>query len=928
MIQWKNFLKKNAQLIIAGVSLIFFIVFSFTKTGKTVELSFYDALLHFKSAPKEREEVLLLSVDDLAIEQVGSWPWSRDIMADVLLKLREFGATTAVFDIEYLSPGQSGVNKTYVENDLPKAYQSVRQEMDEYITQFSAAIAEKNIPAHDAPEFADMMKKDLDERMQQLSDAVVENIFRDNDTYLGQAINFFGNTFVTINAANVNVNTEDAELKNFACEHFLFENITDTKKLFKTESQKIREENSAVYGISPAIMPVLQYAKGAGFPNVVIDTDGVRRRIQLFTEYNGKYVAQLVLSPILNILKPEQIIRNKRSLILKNCTHPDFNQKQDIKIPLDANGCLMINWLKKNFLDANNPENTSFKNISIYVLIYADKIENNLVENLHNIADLKIRTQNGYLQYDGAVQFLLDSYQKIQQQRSALLSGESAEFDAYFAERNEFFQNVDEFLKGDFEAEIHQLFTDIQAQTGTDEYTAFDSYVADVFKAARSNYALYRENEQVARANCKDAFAIIGYSGVGTSDLGVNPFWASYPNVGTHANIYNTIMSGQFITPLPFWLSIVCAVLFVFFTALVLSKLSKVFAKLLFGILMVCAIFIISVFLFSFFGIYARVVLPMLSVSVCFLGITFFDFLFAEKEKSFLRKAFGVYLSKNVVDEIVKDPSKLALGGEEKRITALFTDIRSFSTLSEKITPTHLVQVLNEYLTIMSDLIFEERGTVDKYIGDAIVSFFGAPLDVSDHAACACRAAVKMKAAEAVLNQRLFETGEIPMPIHTRIGINTGQMVVGNMGTDTKMNYTIMGNDVNLAARLEGVNKVYGSWILVSQSTWEDTHGEFLGRRFDRVRVVGINTPVQLYNIMSLKSNASDRDLELVDRFEKGIDKYRERDYAGALQTFESCLEVNPDDAPSKVFIQKLAELVANPELAKTHDDVVNMTSK
>lgn len=924
----KEFSRKNVKKIIACVSLIFFIPFFFTKTGLTFEQSFYDVLLHIKPAPKERSEILLLSVDDLAIEQVGSWPWSRDIMADVLLRLREFGAKTAVFDIEYLSPGQTGVNKTYVETDLPNAYQKFSDEMNDYITQFSTAIAEKNIAAKDAPEFAEMMKDDLTTQMHELRDSVSQNIFRDNDAYLGKAVGFFGNAFLTINATNVNLNTEDAELKDFAYNNFLFGNIEDKKNYLKTESQKIREEQSAVYGISPTIMSVLKYAKGAGFPNVIIDSDGVRRRIQLFSEYNGKYVSQLVFSPILNLLKPEKIIRKQSSLILKNCTHPDFTKKKDVVIPLDANGCLLINWLKKQFLDAKDPSNTSFKNLSIYVLIYADKIENNLVENLHNIADLKIRTQSGYLQYDAAVRFLLDTHQKIQQQRDELLNGTLTDYEAYFKERAEFFKNIDEFLKGDFESEIHQLFASIQQQSGSDEYVKFDSYVSDVFSATRSNYELYRENEQTARKNCENAFTIIGYSGVGTSDLGVNPFWASYPNVGTHANIYNTIMSGQFIKPLPFWVSIAYTVLCVFFTALVLSKLSKVLFKLIFGILMVLITFVLAAFVFSFFGIYVRAVLPMFSLSFCFVGITFFDFLFAEKEKSFLRKAFGVYLSKNVVDEIVKDPAKLALGGQEKRITALFTDIRSFSTLSEKITPTHLVQVLNEYLTIMSDLILDERGTVDKYIGDAIVSFFGAPLEVSDHAACACRAAVKMKAAEALLNQRLFDTGEIPMPINTRIGINTGQMVVGNMGTDTKMNYTIMGNDVNLAARLEGVNKMYGSWILVSQSTWEDTNGEFLGRRLDRVRVVGINTPVQLYNILSLKSEASERDLELIDFFEKGIDKYRDRDYAAALKIFEKCANLNPDDGPSNAFAKKLAELVANPGLAKTHDDIVNMTSK
>ena len=197
--------------------------------------------------------------------------------------------------------------------------------------------------------------------------------------------------------------------------------------------------------------------------------------------------------------------------------------------------------------------------------------------------------------------------------------------------------------------------------------------------------------------------------------------------------------------------------------------------------------------------------MPLATVSLNFVLISFLSFIFTEKEKSFLRRAFAVYLSDDVVNQIVLDPSHLALGGVAKRITALFTDIKSFSTLSEKISPEHLVSVLNIYLTQMSDIILEEKGTIDKYIGDAIVSFFGAPIDVEDHASRACYAALRMKEAENEINKTLYETGKIPMPINTRIGINTGQMVVGNMGTEKKMNYTIMGNDVNLAARLEGV---------------------------------------------------------------------------------------------------------------------------
>ncbi|WP_252723529.1 adenylate/guanylate cyclase domain-containing protein [Treponema pedis] len=410
--------------------------------------------------------------------------------------------------------------------------------------------------------------------------------------------------------------------------------------------------------------------------------------------------------------------------------------------------------------------------------------------------------------------------------------------------------------------------------------------------------------------------------------MGVNPFWNSYPNVGTHANIYNTIMNEAFITPLSKQLSLLIAFILTFLCAFVLNKIENSFGKILFGILFLFFILGAGISLFIFGLIYLQLFTPIISFVTCFLIILVLDFVFTEKEKSFLRKAFGVYLSDDVVNEIVSDPEKLALGGEKKRITALFTDIKSFSTLSEKITPEHLVSVLNIYLTQMSDLILAEKGTIDKYIGDAIVSFFGAPTDLPDHAYRACLAAVRMKQIETELNKKLYESGDIPMPIFTRIGINTGDMVVGNMGTEKKMNYTIMGNDVNLAARLEGVNKKYGTWILVSESTWNETNGAFLGRRLDRVRVVGINTPVQLYNIICVKSEAEPKMIKLVEVFENAITCYREKQYEKALALFKECLTIAPDDEPSKMFFERMSSLISDKAAAAIHDDIVNMTSK
>ncbi len=923
------FLKKNLNYIIATAVFLFFTVFSFFKPARNSESGFYDLLLKIKPEIKERSEILLLNIDDFAIEQIGSWPWSRDILADALIRLKEVGGKTAVFDIEYLSAGRMGANNEYVEQELPKAYKTVRNELTEYIEDFSEAVASKNIPLNEVQEAGKDMSSYFESRIDELSESVIKHVFRNNDTYMGNAVRFFDNTFLTINAVEININSEIKTLKDFTYNNFLFNNVEDEQDLFKTETHANRKNANEEYGMAPAIMPILKNARGAGFPNVVIDEDGVRRRIPLFSEYNGRYIGQLVFTPILKTLDPEKIIRQKKRLILKNALNPEnFNERKDINIPLDENGNLLIHWLKKCFSDIENPQNGSFKSLSVYALTYADIIEKNLISLLDSIHDLQIRTEEGFLPYHNETVSLQNEYGALLNWKSELLNGKKHNYKEYFDARKTFFTNYKKFLEGNFDAQIHSVFVKMKKINDGEEYDKADEYVTQLFKNARTDYKNYIEHIDYIKSFCNDAFALIGYSGVGTSDLGVNPFWTSYPNVGTHANIYNTIMNEEFITPLPKSVSILTAFILTFLCAFILNKLQRSFQKIIFGILFLVFILLAETGLFVFASIYLQFFVPFVSSAAGF-GITvLLHFIFTEKEKSFLRKAFGVYLSNDVVNEIIADPERLTLGGEKKRITALFTDIRSFSTLSEKITPEHLVSVLNVYLTQMSDLILEEKGTIDKYIGDAIVSFFGAPADLPDHAYRACLAAVRMKQAEAELNKNLYDSGNIPMPIFTRIGINTGDMVVGNMGTEKKMNYTIMGNDVNLAARLEGVNKKYGTWILVSESTWNETNGAFLGRRLDRVRVVGINTPVQLYNIMSIKSEATPEMIQLADIFENAITCYRSKRYTEALNLFTECLTIVPEDEPSKMYKERMESLIADQSAGITHDDIVNMTSK
>jgi class 3 adenylate cyclase/uncharacterized membrane protein len=292
-----------------------------------------------------------------------------------------------------------------------------------------------------------------------------------------------------------------------------------------------------------------------------------------------------------------------------------------------------------------------------------------------------------------------------------------------------------------------------------------------------------------------------------------------------------------------------------------------------------------------------------------------------------LRRAFSTYLSEDVVEEIVTDPTRLQLGGVKRHMTALFTDVRSFTGIAEKLSPEHLVDLLNYYLSTMSDVILEQKGTIDKYEGDAIIAFFGAPLELPDHAIRACAAAVVMKRLETDVSKYVMENGISPSPLLTRIGINSGEMVVGNMGTQKKMNYTIISNAVNLAARLEGVNKQYGTWILATENTINETGGWFLTRRLDRIRVVGIKEPVRICEILETMEHSTEALRHKVDLFHDALELFESRLWNDAGKKFLQILKQFPDDGPSILYLNRCRQYLKSAPLPDW-DGVFNILEK
>lgn len=330
--------------------------------------------------------------------------------------------------------------------------------------------------------------------------------------------------------------------------------------------------------------------------------------------------------------------------------------------------------------------------------------------------------------------------------------------------------------------------------------------------------------------------------------------------------------------------------------------------------------------LYMFIGqhVWLDILYPMIALFIVYGGIAFYKYAVESGERRFIKKAFGHYISPEVVNQIIADPSKLELGGQEKVMTAFFTDIKGFSSFSEKMGPHDLVELLNEYLSEMTEIIRYNHGTLDKYIGDAIVAFFGAPLDDERHAVKACRAALESQRRLAALREK-WKARDLP-PIEVRIGINTGRMLVGNMGSKDTFNYTMMGDEVNLASRLEGLNKQYGSSICITESTLNAANGEFEARELDLVRVVGRETPVRIYELMALKGGLTPEREKQRAQFHQALKIYRARKWEEASALFAELHRLY-DDTAAVYYVRRCRRFMELPP-GSDWDGVFSITMK
>jgi adenylate cyclase len=432
-------------------------------------------------------------------------------------------------------------------------------------------------------------------------------------------------------------------------------------------------------------------------------------------------------------------------------------------------------------------------------------------------------------------------------------------------------------------------------------------------------------NNKIPKGEFRDKIVLAGATAVGMYDIRTTPFSTVYPGPEVHATVIDNILRQQFLIK-PEWTKIfdLFAILLIgIITGFVIPRLSA--AK---GIFYAVGIFIGYIFLtrllFVNYGLFFNITYPLLALVALYLSLTVHRYLTEEKERKKIKGAFTYYVSSSVVNEMLKYPEKLKLGGDRKELSILFSDIRGFTTIAEGLTPEELVHLLNEYLTVMTDIVFKYDGTLDKYMGDAIMAIYGAPLDLPDHPSRACRSALEMIKQLENLNKKWISEGKLPIDIG--IGINTGPMMVGNMGSEQRFDFTVMGDSVNLGSRLEGANKSYKTNIILSEFTYERVKDEFVCMELDSVRVKGKKQPVKIYSLVGYK-DLPDGQRQIVNQFNQGLALYREKKWDDALHLFENITATNPNLHAAKVYIERCLDLKKNPPPTEW-DGVYVMTTK
>lgn len=867
-----------------------------------LDLKTMDARFKFRGEREPTAKVGLLTIDDRSIEEVGRWPWSREKTAYVVNKMMDLGAKAIGFDITFsepqIDPTYEVLSKIEAQTDIlsPKLLDLIKTEK------------EKGQPDKI---LADVITKHTDRLILGAFNEESRHNFKPYQDYCRNIAFKRANSEKFVKVTNVSFIVDDVA-DPFVDLNFddLFEQIfayiekTSTEELLKNEFKK-----NNVADLNSLELKSLKYLLEEGTFNYC--DRWLEKNDEFLEASKNVYLNIFEKSELLKGLSFEEAVSKFKASIKAHpvVQHSRWTINTD-QLQENANYTASFN--------AEQDPDGAIRRASMFFRT-GNKI------GLSFIPSLALQTYLVATGYRAEVEINTDPKDKNQKIISKFIIKDPSKDpeieigDIPVDEQGRMKINYAGGTSMFPYLPAKELFNDKPTATVTQSkwHEGLKRWVPMQFEVDKAEFI-------------KDRSFIFGATAIGVYDLRVTPFEKNFPGPETHVNALANLFQRNFIRVhtnedrlMPFILAGLGVIL-----SIALAKSGAVLGFMITAISGI-VIFIVDQYLFRK-GFISTMALPALLVFSLYLILTFYKYFTEERKKKELRSTFSKYVSPAIVDEILKDPENIQLGGKKQRMSVIFSDVRGFTTFSEKLDPEELSKVLNIYLTPMTNLVFANKGTLDKYMGDAIMAFFGAPISYSDHAHHACRFALqsleKLKELQPQFKEIFTARGLKDATIDIGIGINTGEMSVGNMGSDIVRSYTVMGDPVNLGSRLEGINKEYGTRIIISEFTYADVKDSFTTREVDWVRVKGKYKPVRIFELISEGKPKNFWGL-LLEHFNKGFQLYHERNFAEAKSEFIKALEVHPEDPVSKLYIQRCDDYIADPP-AEDWDGVYVMKTK
>lgn len=805
------------------------------------ELKAYDWLFRWITKEPAHPDIVHIDIDDRSVEQIGKWPWSRDKHARLIQTLNECGARSIAFDILFIEPGKELPRNERLKEALIHALEET----------FSESAPAETVPVTTEAQI-NLFRFRLEEEIID-EDALFSGAIRQSKAGIYLPF-YFPSETRPVPAVERNSRTQPADEPS----GFISKVRLDTQ--FDLEATIPSSPN--LFAPSDRIAGAVTHS---GFVNIIPELDGTVRRTHLLWKAKGVFLPQMFFKLALDEMGFQHpALSMNRSILGPELKIEERNSGKSLGIPVSKESELFIHWAGR--------WGETFRHVPYAAVLQLDQIRED-VDRLAELLDQPGKYGRGEL-----------ARLRTEMLEESLGNGAPEKISTLKNRRNTRKQELTDFLR--------RRISEATEQFGTETFPGVLQEMRHHLETLEAGLQRQKMLEESLTRLLENKICIVGLTATGAHDMKPIPLEPSYPMVGMNSNLIHTVLTKSFIRKAPAWLDalliLLCAFI-VYFITLSTSNWKGAFYTSLFMLTYVACAFIAL----DRAGLWLYVWTPLAASALSYAAITAFRYSQQEHEKRWIRNAFQSYLSENVVREILNHPDKLKLGGEMKNMTLLFCDIRGFTTTAEQFGPEELTRFINRFLTPMTEIIMNHGGTVDKYMGDCIMAFWNAPLDDPKHAEHAFEAALKMRERLKELNQMWQAEAESQKKnsrlIQIGIGINTGNCCVGNMGADQRFDYSVLGDDVNLASRLEGQSKTYGVDIVVGQNSQEQASA-FALLELDLIKVRGKTRPAHIF---ALLGNAGYKATPVFQALESNwmqmLEAYRNQNWQEAEKALRIC---------------------------------------